>query len=137
MARWSEAACAGASSFGMSGTNAYAMVLTPEEPSAASPGSAPDSSIIVWERARWAATGLLGVDRSYYRISVLGETSGKMCVNLKTMCLCCRYWPAPISYQLLPLCSAVAPKTMQFRLAPSHQARSSALQMTTCTIRTF
>ena len=135
MARWSEAACAGASSFGMSGTNAYAMVLTPEEPSAASPGSAPENSSIVWERARCAATGLLGVDRSCHHISMQGETSGKLRVKLKTVSLCRRYWPAPISYVLLPLCNAVAPKTMQFRLAPSHQARSSALPSTMCTIR--
>ena len=58
MARWSEAACAGASSFGMSGTNAYAVALTPEEPSAAvAVGPALDSAVI-WDRARWDAAAM-------------------------------------------------------------------------------
>lgn len=50
MARWSQAACAGASSFGMSGTNAYAAVLTPQDPTAT---AANGISTTVWERSRW------------------------------------------------------------------------------------
>lgn len=50
MPQWSEAACAGASSFGMSGTNAYAAVLTPQEPAAT---AANDTLFTVWERFRW------------------------------------------------------------------------------------
>jgi hypothetical protein len=47
MAEWSPAAGAGSSSFGMSGTNAYALAVHPEEPHGKGP-----AKMLKWQRLR-------------------------------------------------------------------------------------
>ncbi len=49
MAEWSADACAGTSSFGMSGTNAYALAVHPEELCFSATTNKPP----IWQRLRY------------------------------------------------------------------------------------
>lgn len=53
MADWSPDTCAGTSSFGMSGTNAYATAVHPDLPSTAATTAKPP----IWQRLRCRVAG--------------------------------------------------------------------------------